>query len=99
MTKNQSMEYDDKHNVIAEHLTGNLSGQCDVQPTRLRQGHRGGHYIFAAVGKLQFEVMQHRLKDEYGVETVSTPLPYQCSAWLVGDLKPNPNHQLLDIIA
>lgn len=43
--------------------------------------------IFAAVGQLQFEVMQYRLKDEYGVETVITPLPYKCSAWIVGDLK------------
>lgn len=43
--------------------------------------------IFAAVGQLQFEVMQYRLKDEYGVETILTPLPYQCSAWILGDLK------------
>ncbi len=43
--------------------------------------------IFAAVGKLQFEVMQYRLKDEYGVETILSPLPYQCSAWILGDLK------------
>lgn len=46
-----------------------------------------GDLIFAAVGQLQFEVMQYRLKDEYGVETVMTPMPYQCSAWLIGDLK------------
>lgn len=46
-----------------------------------------GDYIFGAVGKLQFEVMQYRLKDEYGVETVLTPLPYQCSAWILGDLQ------------
>jgi len=44
-----------------------------------------GDAIFAAVGQLQFEVMQYRLKDEYGVETLLTPLPYQCSAWLIGD--------------
>lgn len=43
--------------------------------------------IFAAVGQLQFEVMQYRLKDEYGVETVMSSLPYQCSAWLLGDLR------------
>jgi len=43
-------------------------------------------YIFAAVGQLQFEVMQYRLKDEYGVETILTPLPYQCSAWIIGDI-------------
>jgi peptide chain release factor 3 len=45
-----------------------------------------GEYIFAAVGKLQFEVMQYRLKDEYGVETILTPLPYQCSSWILGDM-------------
>lgn len=44
-------------------------------------------FIFAAVGQLQFEVMQYRLKDEYGVDTVLTPLPYQCSAWIIGDMK------------
>lgn len=43
--------------------------------------------VFAAVGQLQFEVMQYRLKDEYNVETVLTPQPYQASAWLVGDIK------------
>lgn len=53
----------------------------------LRPFELGGDLIFAAVGQLQFEVMQYRLKDEYGVETVVTPLPYRCSAWLLGNLK------------
>lgn len=44
-----------------------------------------GEVIFGAVGQLQFEVMQYRLKDEYGVETVLTPLPYTCSSWLIGN--------------
>ncbi len=48
---------------------------------------REGDLIFAAVGKLQFEVMQYRLKDEYGVETSLSLLPYQCSAWILGDMK------------
>ncbi|MBS3904263.1 MAG: peptide chain release factor 3 [Simkania sp.] len=48
---------------------------------------RTGDLIFAAVGQLQFEVMQYRLKDEYGVETVLSSLPYQCSAWILGDIK------------
>lgn len=51
----------------------------------LRPYDLSGDVIFAAVGQLQFEVMQYRLGDEYGVETVLTPLPYKCSAWLVGD--------------
>ena len=45
-----------------------------------------GDLIFAAVGQLQFEVMQYRLKDEYSVETTLTPLPYHCSAWIIGDM-------------
>jgi peptide chain release factor 3 len=53
----------------------------------LQSYEREGDYIFAAVGQLQFEVMQYRLKDEYGVETILTPLPYQCSAWVLGDIK------------
>jgi peptide chain release factor 3 len=52
----------------------------------LRPFDLSGDIIFAAVGQLQFEVMQYRLKDEYGVETIISPLPYQCSAWLVGDV-------------
>lgn len=48
---------------------------------------REGDLIFAAVGQLQFEVMQYRLKDEYGVETSLSLLPYQCSAWILGDMK------------
>ena len=46
-----------------------------------------GDPIFAAVGQLQFEVMQYRLKDEYGVDTTLSMLSYQCSAWVVGDMK------------
>lgn len=53
----------------------------------LKSYEREGDYIFAAVGQLQFEVMQYRLRDEYGVETIITPLPFQCSAWILGDLK------------
>jgi peptide chain release factor 3 len=41
--------------------------------------------LIAAVGRLQFDVLQYRLRDEYGVETNLAPLPYACSAWLEGD--------------
>lgn len=45
----------------------------------------GADPFIAAVGRLQFDVLRFRLKDEYGVETRLTELPYQCSGWLVGD--------------
>ncbi len=56
-----------------------------------------GSLVFAAVGQLQFEVMQYRLKDEYGADTVLSSLPYQCSAWVLGDLKTfnKPSNSLL----
>lgn len=52
----------------------------------LRPYDLSGDTIFGAVGQLQFEVMQYRLRDEYGVETLLNMLPYQCSAWLIGDM-------------
>lgn len=53
----------------------------------LRPYDLSGDLIFAAVGQLQFEVMQYRLRDEYGVETILHSMPYKCSAWLLGDTK------------
>jgi peptide chain release factor 3 len=41
--------------------------------------------LVAAVGRLQFDVLQYRLRHEYRVETILDPLPYTCSAWLDGD--------------
>jgi len=41
--------------------------------------------LVAAVGKLQFDVLQYRLRDEYGVETTLAPLGFECSAWVEGD--------------
>ena len=40
--------------------------------------------IVAAVGRLQFEVLQYRLEDEYNCKTALEPLPFECSAWLEG---------------
>ncbi|MEZ6016656.1 MAG: peptide chain release factor 3 [Planctomycetota bacterium] len=44
--------------------------------------------LIGAVGKLQFEVLQYRLQDEYGVETRLDVLPYECSAWLQDESLP-----------
>jgi peptide chain release factor 3 len=38
--------------------------------------------ILAAVGQLQFEVVQFRLNSEYGVETRLNPLPYVAARWV-----------------
>ncbi len=43
-------------------------------------------FLVGAVGRLQFDVLEFRLRNEYRVETRLEPLTYACSAWLAGDL-------------
>jgi peptide chain release factor 3 len=38
--------------------------------------------LLGAVGPLQFEVMQYRLKDEYGAESTLEPMPWKILRWL-----------------
>ena len=39
--------------------------------------------ILAAVGQLQFEVVQFRMRNEYGVETTLEPLGYSVARWVI----------------
>ncbi len=41
--------------------------------------------IVGVVGVLQFEVLSYRLKNEYNVDIISTPLPYQFIRWIKND--------------
>jgi peptide chain release factor 3 len=43
--------------------------------------------LVAAVGQLQFEVLQYRLLDEYRVEVIIEQMPYRHSLYLEGDPK------------
>jgi peptide chain release factor 3 len=61
-----------------------LASEGTVQILRSAHNERADPFV-AAVGRLQFEVLQYRLRDEYGVETRLEPLPFTCSGWLVGD--------------
>lgn len=42
--------------------------------------------LVAAVGRLQFEVLQYRLKEEYGVTTAIDFMPYKHSVYVFGDV-------------
>ncbi len=46
----------------------------------------GLEFYVAAVGRLQFDVLEFRLQHEYRVKTIVDMLPYESSAWLVGDI-------------
>ena len=39
-------------------------------------------FIVGTVGTLQFEVLQYRLKSEYGVDVLLTMLPFEVARWL-----------------
>lgn len=42
-------------------------------------------FIVGVVGSLQFEVLEYRLKNEYGVEILMNRLPYSVARWLNGE--------------
>jgi peptide chain release factor 3 len=44
--------------------------------------------ILGAVGRLQFDVIQYRLKNEYSVAVRFDPMPYQHARWIEGDVDP-----------
>ncbi len=41
--------------------------------------------VLGVVGQLQFEVLEHRLKSEYGVEVYLELLPYSHARWVEGE--------------
>jgi peptide chain release factor 3 len=44
--------------------------------------HAGGSLLLGAIGTLQFEVVAHRLKHEYGVDARLMPAKYQVARWI-----------------
>jgi peptide chain release factor 3 len=47
-------------------------------------GAAGNDMVLGAVGPLQFEVMVHRLKNEYRVDATLDAMPYKLARWLKG---------------
>ncbi|MBW2426703.1 MAG: peptide chain release factor 3 [Deltaproteobacteria bacterium] len=45
-------------------------------------------WILGAMGPLQFDVMTHRMKTEYGVELKLSPLPYKVARWPQSEFDP-----------
>lgn len=41
--------------------------------------------MLGAVGQLQFEVFEYRMREEYGVEVTLEPQPYTLIRWIIGD--------------
>lgn len=62
-----------------------LAHEGAVQILRSYKNPENPPYV-AAVGKLQFEVLQYRLSDEYGVTTEIDVMPYRFSLYVTGDV-------------
>ena len=45
----------------------------------------GGALLLGAIGQLQFEVVAHRLKTEYGVDARLMPSRYNMARWVTSD--------------
>ena len=43
-------------------------------------------FVVGAVGMLQFEVLEYRLKNEYGVDLLNHTLPYGVARWIDGEV-------------
>ncbi len=65
-----------KLNVALQHLSEEGAIQLFIDPII---GHQES--IVGAVGELQFEVLVHRLQDEYNLEVKLTRLPYTVARW------------------
>jgi len=61
-----------------------LLAEGAVQALRQRNDDGGGPLMLAAVGQLQFEVVQARLENEYKVESLMEPLGYNLARWADG---------------
>ena len=61
-----------------------LLAEGAVQALRQRNDDGGGPLMLAAVGQLQFEVVQARLQNEYNVESVMEPVSYSLARWADG---------------
>ena len=65
-----------------KHLRKALEALGEEGVTQVFKPVHGGDLVVGAVGALQFEVLDERMKAEYGLEVVFETSPYQAARWL-----------------
>jgi peptide chain release factor 3 len=68
-----------------KHLRKALESLGEEGVTQVFKPVHGGNLIVGAVGALQFDVLDERMKAEYGLEVVFEPSPYQTARWVSAD--------------
>ncbi|MGD9815033.1 MAG: peptide chain release factor 3 [Hyphomonadaceae bacterium] len=70
-----------------KHLRKALESLGEEGVTQVFKPISGGDLVVGAVGQLQFEVLDERMKAEYGLEVIFEPSPYQAARWISADAR------------
>jgi peptide chain release factor 3 len=70
-----------------KHLKKALEGLAEEGVTQLFRPALGSDLVVGAVGALQFDVLEERVKAEYGLEAIFEPSPFQAARWVSAETK------------
>jgi peptide chain release factor 3 len=70
-----------------KHLRRALEALGEEGVTQVFKPVGGGDLVVGAVGALQFDVLDERMKAEYGLEVVFEPSPYHAARWVGAALR------------
>ena len=71
-----------KDPLRAKQLNKGLDQLCEEGATQVYRPLSNNDIVLGAVGTLQFDVVQFRLRDEYGVESAFEPVTVHCARWV-----------------
>ncbi len=71
-----------KDPLKAKQLNKGLDQLCEEGATQVYRPLINNDIVLGAVGTLQFDVVQFRLRDEYGVESAFEPVNVHCARWV-----------------
>jgi peptide chain release factor 3 len=70
-----------------KHLRKALESLGEEGVTQVFKPVAGGDLVVGAVGALQFDVLDERMKAEYGLDVIFEPSPYQAARWISADAR------------
>ena len=70
-----------------KHLRKALESLGEEGVTQVFKPISGGDIVVGAVGALQFDVLDERIKAEYGLEVIFETAPYQAARWISADAR------------
>ncbi|MBX3509980.1 MAG: peptide chain release factor 3 [Hyphomonadaceae bacterium] len=70
-----------------KHLRRALEALGEEGVTQVFKPVSGADLVVGAVGALQFDVLDERMKAEYGLEVIFEPSPYQAARWISADAR------------